>query len=197
VNSPVPVPDKVDGFVTTTFCAPADAAGVVQDTDVADPSTTDVHGAPPTVTVAPDTNPVPVIVIDVPPDVEPTDGATPVTVGGATNVNSPVPVPANPDKFVTTMFWTPADPAGVVQVRDVPDPTTTDVHAAPPTVTVAIDTKAVPVIVIDVPPAVEPDTGDTDETTGEATLDVAMPFQGFVHPLADDGTEIEDREAAG
>ena len=60
-----------------------------------------------------------------------------------------------------------------MQDTDVADPNTTNVHGAPPTVTVAPDTNPVPVIVIDVPPAVEPDTGDTDETIGEATLDVA------------------------
>ena len=38
---------------------------------------------PPIFTVAPDTNPVPVIVIVFPPAVGPDDGLTPVTVGAA------------------------------------------------------------------------------------------------------------------
>jgi hypothetical protein len=39
--------------------------------------------------------------------------------------------------------------------------TDTLVAAAPPTLTVAPDTKFVPVIVIDVPPAIGPELGDT------------------------------------
>jgi hypothetical protein len=40
------------------------------------------------------------------------------------------------------------------------------VQALPPTVTVAPDTKFVPVIVIDVPPAVEPELGEIDPIVG-------------------------------
>ena len=55
MKAPVAVPVRVDGFVTMTFCAPADFAGVVHVSDVADAKTTDVHEVPPIVTVAPDT----------------------------------------------------------------------------------------------------------------------------------------------
>ena len=54
-----------------------------------------------------------------------------------------------------------------MQVIDVAETTTTLVHGAPPTVTVAPDTKLVPVIVIDVVPAVEPLTGEIDPIVGE------------------------------
>ena len=54
-----------------------------------------------------------------------------------------------------------------MQVIDVAETTTTLVHALPPTVTVAPDTKLVPVIVIDVVPAVEPLTGEIDPIVGE------------------------------
>ncbi|CAB4564832.1 unannotated protein [freshwater metagenome] len=64
----------------------------------------------------------------------------------------------------------PAEPAGVVQVIDVADTTFTFVHAAPPTVTVAPAAKPVPVIVIDVPPAVEPEAGDTADTVATGAM---------------------------
>jgi hypothetical protein len=90
VKAPVAVPVRVDGFVTMTFCAPADFAGVVHDSDVADAKTTDVHEVPPIVTVAPDTKPVPVTVTEVPPAVEPADGDTEVTVGASADVMTEV-----------------------------------------------------------------------------------------------------------
>ena len=83
VKPPVLVTATVDGFVTTTFCAPAVPAGVVHVSDVADPNTTDVQAAPPTVTVAPDTKPVPATVTAVPPAADPDDGVTEATVGAA------------------------------------------------------------------------------------------------------------------
>ena len=68
--------------------------------------------------------------------------------------------------LVTTTFLAPADPAGVVQVIDVAETTVTDVQALPPTVTVAPDTKFVPVMVIAVPPAVDPEVGAIDVMVG-------------------------------
>jgi hypothetical protein len=53
-----------------------------------------------------------------------------------------------------------------VQVSDVAELKTTEVQAAPPTVTVAPLAKLVPVIVIDVPPARGPEVGVTVETVG-------------------------------
>ena len=64
------------------------------------------------------------------------------------------------------MLAVPAVPVGVVQVIDVAETTTTFVHAALPTVTVEALPRFVPVIVIAVPPAVEPDVGDTADTVG-------------------------------
>ena len=66
------------------------------------------------------------------------------------------------------MLAEPAVPVGVVHVIDVAETTTTFVHAAPPTVTAEAPVKFVPVIVIAVPPAVEPDVGDTAVTVGDA-----------------------------
>ena len=76
----LPVPPVL---VTATALAPAVPAGVVQVIFVAETTVTDVQGVPPTLTVAPAKNPVPVIDIAVPPAVEPFAGETLVTVGGA------------------------------------------------------------------------------------------------------------------
>jgi hypothetical protein len=53
-----------------------------------------------------------------------------------------------------------------VQVIEVDETTTTDVHELPPMVTVAPDMKFVPVIVTDVPPAVVPEVGEMLVTVG-------------------------------
>ena len=66
------------------------------------------------------------------------------------------------------MLAVPAVPGGVVQVIDVAETTTTFVHAALPTVTAEAPVNIVPVIVIAVPPAVEPDVGLTEVTVGSA-----------------------------
>ena len=69
-------------FVTTTSCAPAEPAPVVHVIDVDDATVTEVHATPPTLTDAPDKNPVPVTVNDVPPIAGPATGPTDKTVGG-------------------------------------------------------------------------------------------------------------------
>jgi hypothetical protein len=75
----------------------------------------------------------------------------------------------------TITVTAPAVPAGVTAVIVVLLTTTTLVAAAAPKVTVAPEAKFVPVIVTDVPPAVEPLFGDTPVTVGGAT---------YVNPLA-------------
>jgi hypothetical protein len=72
--------------------------------------------------------------------------------------------------FVTTTFFAPVVPAGVVHVIEVDETTTTLVHDEPPIVTVAPDANPVPVIVIAVPPLTEPDELETAETTGGVVL---------------------------
>jgi len=69
---------------------------------------------------------------------------------------------------VTVTFTDPADPGGVVAVIEVVLTTVTLVAAAEPNVTVAGETKFVPVIVTAVPPASGPTPGDTLLTVGEA-----------------------------
>jgi hypothetical protein len=71
--------------------------------------------------------------------------------------------------LVTVTVTAPAACAGVVAVIDVLLTTTTFVAAFVPNVTVAPETKFVPVIVTAVPPATGPSFGDTLVTVGEAT----------------------------
>ena len=80
----VSVPFWVSGLVTTTSLAPALSAGVVAVRLVALPKTTLVAAVPSIVTVAPLTNPVPLMVMLVPPAVGPLLGLIEVTVGAAT-----------------------------------------------------------------------------------------------------------------
>jgi len=74
-----------------------------------------------------------------------------------------------PPAVVTSTLADPALPAGVVQVADVEEATLTDVHATPPTVMPVAPVKLVPVMVMDVPPAVGPLVGETEVTDGAAT----------------------------
>ena len=66
-----------------------------------------------------------------------------------------------------------------MQVIEVAETTITLVHAEPPTVTVEPLAKFVPVIVIDVPPAVEPDVGDTAVTVGAGVTKVNRVLPAF------------------
>lgn len=68
-------------LVTTTFTAPATWAAVVAVIELLLATFTLVAAVPPNVTLAPDRNPVPVIVTDVPPVVVPDTGEMAVTVG--------------------------------------------------------------------------------------------------------------------
>jgi hypothetical protein len=79
--------------------------------------------------------------------------------------------------FLTTTSATPSIPAGVTAVIEVDELKTTPVAAIPPISTVAPFTKPVPVIVIDVPPAVPPLNGKTLDKVGSrctATVQVWM-----------------------
>ena len=118
--------------------------------------------------VAPFTNPVPTIVMIVPPAIGPTTGVTLDTVGAATYVNV-IACDVEPPTVVTTIVFAPAVPLGVTAVNDVPAPfTTTLVAVAPPTVTLLAPVKFVPVMVIAVPPANGPEDGLTLAMVGAA-----------------------------
>ena len=68
-----------------------------------------------------------------------------------------------------TLFANPAVPAGVTAVMLVAETSTTLVAATPPTVTLVAPVRFVPVIVIAVPPRVEPLVGLTDVIVGAGT----------------------------
>src|SRR3989442_1657961 len=152
-----------------TSAMPAACAGVVALICVALTKLTPVAAVPPTVTVAVVSKFVPLIVIAMPPAVEPDVGLTPVTVGagGATYVNWSAAVVALAwPPTVTMTSATPAAWAGVVALSCVALTKLTPVATAPPTVTVAVASKFVPLIVIAVPPLVGPEVGLTPVTVG-------------------------------
>jgi hypothetical protein len=78
------VADVPPGVVTVTFTVPALSAGLVAVICVAGLTVTLPLLVAPKATVAPEMNLVPVMVIDVPPAVDPVFGLTPETVGTAT-----------------------------------------------------------------------------------------------------------------
>src|SRR5262245_44012399 len=85
------VPDSAPGFVTTTFTAPFECAGVTAVIVVLPTTLTFVAEAPPKLTDAPEAKPVPEIVTEVPPAAGPDAGETPPTIGavfGAPEKNS-------------------------------------------------------------------------------------------------------------
>ena len=88
----------------------------------------------------------------------------PLTAGDA-YVNS-VLAALVPPAVVTSTLAVPTLPEGVVQVAVVALVTLTLVHATPPTVMPVAPVRLVPVMVIGVPPAVEPLVGDTPVTVG-------------------------------
>ena len=141
---------------------------------VEETTTTLVAATPPTVTLVAPVKLVPVIVIAVPPAVEPEVGETEEIVGGARYVNAFVAV-ALPPGVVTATLFAPTVPAGVTAVTLVDETTTTLVAAIPPTVTLVAPVKLVPVIVIAVPPAVEPEVGVTEEMAGSRVLATRKP----------------------
>jgi hypothetical protein len=68
--------------------------------------------------------------------------------------------------LVMTIFFVPAEPAGVTAVIEVAETHTTLVAATPPIVTVGPARKLVPVIVTAVPPAVVPLVTEIDVNVG-------------------------------
>jgi len=152
--------------VTSTLADPALPAGVVQVIEVLELTDGEVHVLPPIETVvAPVTKFVPVMVMDVPPAVEPLVGETVATVGAATYVNNEF-AELVPPAVVTRILTAPAMCAGVVQVAEVAETTLTDVHAVPPTDMPVAPVRLVPVMVMVVPPVVGPLVGKMDVSVG-------------------------------
>ena len=70
--------------------------------------------------------------------------------------------------MVTARSFAPAEPDGVVAVIVVAFVMITFVAENPPIVTAVAPVRFVPVIVMEVPPYVDPLVGDTDVTVGAA-----------------------------
>ena len=137
--------------------------------------TTLVAATPPTVTLVGLVRFVPIIVMGVPPAVDPNNGDTEVIVGtGAIYVNAfgTVAVPAG---VVTATLLEPKVPAGVTAVIFIDETTTKFVTFTPPTVTLVAPVRLVPTIVIAVPPAVGPDIGVIDVIVGSRVLATRNP----------------------
>ena len=83
-------------------------------------------------------------------------------------VNAPLAV-AVPFAPVTSTDATPTDPAGVTAVTVVEFTATTLVAGTPPTVTLDAPVRFAPVIVIAVPPNIDPDVGESKDTVGVDT----------------------------
>jgi hypothetical protein len=142
--------------------------GVWQVISVEETTVTDNAAVVPTFTVAPDTYPVPVTVIDTPPAIDGDEsGLTAVTVGTGSKLNSSAELVAEvPPPVVTVMFTVPADSDGEVATI-LTDESTVYVEAAlEPKSTAVAPVRFVPLIVTDVPPAIGPAVGDTDVTVG-------------------------------
>ena len=161
--------------VTATLCAPAVPGGVTAVIEVALTTTTLVAATPPTVTLLAPEKFVPVIVKGVLPKVEPTAGEMLAMVGAdeAIYVNAPVLVTVPLIVFTTTSFK-PAVPVGVTTV--ICDSNLLVMLAKePPTSTLVAPSKLVPVIVIVVPPLVDPVAGLTDAIVGAGMTYVNAP----------------------
>src|ERR1035438_4083859 len=104
-----------------TSSSPAAVAAVLALISVSETTSTAVAVLP-IFTVAPFTNPVPVITTAVPPSVDPDDGSTFVTVGGVTYVNFG-PADEEPISLVTTTSTAPAPCAAVTAVTSVSETT--------------------------------------------------------------------------
>ena len=97
-------------------------------------------------------------------------------VGTMMYVNAFVAV-AVPFGVVTATLFAPTVPAGVTAVTLVQETATRLVAATPPTVTLVAPVRFVPVIVIVVPPAVEPDGGVIDViVVGPGVLTTRKPL---------------------
>src|SRR4051812_26372080 len=144
--------------LTNTLTVPAACAGAVTLSRVVD---TNVVGskAPPlsNFTVAPGTNPVPLIVTVFPPAVDPAPELPREADGGPNAYRSPVLAALVPAAVLTNTLPVPAACAGAVTLSCVPDTNVVGSKAPPlPNLTIAPGTNPVPMIVTVFPPAVDP-----------------------------------------
>jgi hypothetical protein len=155
------------GVVTDTWTRPAGWAGDIAVICVAESTVNDAAAVVPKATAVAPVKSVPVMVTEVPPAVGPALGATEVTVGGATKVNWSAALVADvPPSVVTVTSTGPAAWAGDIAVICVAESTVKDAAAAVPKSTAVAPVRSVPVIVTEVPPAIGPALGATEDTAG-------------------------------
>ena len=136
--------------------------------------TSAVAATPPTFTLVAPLRLLPLIVNAVPPLAGPVAGLTLAIVGsGTTEVNAAARV-AVPPAVVTATSFTPAVLAAVTAFTEVAV-ATMPVADTPPTFTCVVPARSVPVMVMVVPPSVDPDTGVRLLITGAATT--ASPWK--------------------
>jgi hypothetical protein len=149
---------------------PADSAGETAVIDVAELTVKLAAAVPPKLTAVAPVKLVPVTETEVPPPVGPDDGLTAVTVGTAANVKwSALEVTEVPNGVVTVTSTVAADSAGETAVICVAELTVKLVAAVAPKLTAVAPVNEVPVMVTDVPPAVDPEVGLTEVTVGGGT----------------------------
>ena len=168
------------GVVTNTLVDPADLADVIAVIVV---EFTTIKLATETPPISTDVAPVklaPVIVIEVPPNVDPLDGETLDTVGAISTYSNELIASFVPLGVVTKTIAEPATLASVVAVIVVEFTTANSVTATPPIVTCVVPMKFAPVIVIEVPPNVDPPDGETLDTVGAVSTYSNKLFTSFV-----------------
>lgn len=152
--------------VTATATAPADPAGVVTVIDVGVAVFT-VAVTPPKVTDVGEERFVPVMVTTVPPAIGPEGGEIDEIFGGAMYLNPKrvVTVVATSDDVTAIVTAPAADLGGVVTVIEE-DVDAVTVAVVPSKVTDVGEARFETAIVTEVPPAVDPKLGVTNETLG-------------------------------
>lgn len=165
VTAEASVPNCRARFVTTIASVPAAPAGATALIWEALTTSTSVASTPPTVTVAPASNPVPAIVGFAPPAVVTFDGVAEVTVGAAAYLDALESVEVSLSGFVNVTPTEPV-PADATALSEVALSNVTPVAAVLPNLLVAPATNPVPVIATVVPPASGPRAGSTAVTFG-------------------------------
>jgi len=168
------------GVVTNTLAEPATLASVVAVIVVESTTVNSVTAIPPIVTSVVPVKFAPVIVMEVPPNVDPLEGETLDTVGEVSTYSNKLFASFVPLGVVTNTLAEPATLASVVALMVVEFTTVNSVTAIPPIVTSVVPVKFAPVIAIEVPPNVEPLEGETLDTVGEVSTYSNKLFALFV-----------------
>jgi hypothetical protein len=151
--------------VTETIIGSPTPDGVTAVIVVGFTTVTELAAAPPNVTELAPVRFVPVMVITVPPLNGPPVGTTDVMVGTGAYVKAFASV-AVPAGVVTDTPLGPSVPMGVTAVTLLAFTTVTPVAGAPPMATALVAVKFVPVMVIELPPFMDPLPGVTAEMVG-------------------------------